>query len=60
MRFFVSTIHKEFGLKTLADETALHIDHRNDNRVDGPGFRSLLQFVETQITRHGNAPTKRN
>ena len=42
MRFLVGAIDEIFGLETLADQSALHIDHRDNDRIDGAAFGRLF------------------
>ena len=47
-----ASIDEELTGHALADEAALHVDHRNDDGVDRAGRNGFLQVGERKITRH--------
>src|SRR5262249_21224783 len=43
-------------VKALADEAALHVDHRDDHGVDGAGLHRPLEVFEPEIAGHAQNP----
>ena len=52
VRLLISAVEEILGLKTLADEPALHVGEAGDHRVDFACADSLLQFLEGQHAGH--------
>jgi hypothetical protein len=40
------------GMEALADQAALHVDHGDDDGVDGPGFHRPLELRKVEVAGH--------
>ena len=50
--FVVRAVQKELGLEALADQTALHVDHAGQHRVDAAVGDGALEFGEAEGCGH--------